>query len=76
MQVGIEAHIAGLSVRGSKVIFRWKKKPEQTTAGGLLPVCSWECELGQVMVRDTLSRCKAQDEHQAPNVLLENRELL
>lgn len=27
-------------------------------------------------VRDTLSRCKAQDERQAPNVFLENRELL
>lgn len=52
---------------------------EQTTSGRLLPVCSWECEVEQVMavtVRDTLLRCKAQDEHQAPNIFLENREFL
>lgn len=54
MQVGIEAHVAGLNVRGSKVIFSWKNKPEQSTCGGFLLVCSWECELEQVMVTDTL----------------------
>lgn len=28
MQIDIETHVAGLSVRGSMVIFRWKNKPQ------------------------------------------------